>query len=264
MDHTQNVNISPASLPPSRNFPVFCTLSPICPPFRPDRCGIVAPSFPKEVDNLQQSPFPWRELKYLWWFPVYLAAYIFCEQLVISDYWATQTAPDSLIPFCAWFVIPYCLWYPLLISAGVWLMIRDRRNFRRYMNHLAIVFLSSAIFWILVPNGQDLRPIYLPGDTPLIRMVNSLYTIDTNTNVFPSIHVGGALCVSVAVQRTPSLSGRRLTRFAVHVLVILICLSTLFIKQHALLDAVGGLALALFSAIPVYMRHAGRNSRPSP
>lgn len=196
------------------------------------------------MDNLRPSPFPWRELKYLWWFPVYLATYLFCERLVTTEYRATQIAADALIPFCEWFVIPYCLWYPLLISVGLWLMMRDRRNFRRYMDHLATVFLTSAVFWLLLPNGQDLRPAFLPNDNLLIRIVEFLYSIDTNTNVLPSIHVGGALCASAAVRRTPSLSAHPSVRFAVHVLVILICCSTLFIKQHTLLDVLAGLILA--------------------
>ena len=201
---------------------------------------------------LPHRSFPWQELKYLWWFPVYLATYGCCERLVVSEYRATQTAADALIPFCEWFVIPYCLWYPLLIAVGIWLLIRDRRNFRRYMNHLAVVFLASAVFWLLVPNGQDLRPAFLLRDNPLSHMVEFLYSIDTNTNVLPSIHVAGSLCASRVVQQSPSLSRHRLTRFSVHMLVALICLSTLFIKQHALPDVIAGLALAAFSALLIY------------
>lgn len=197
---------------------------------------------------------PWRELKYLWWFPVYLAVYLLCEHLVTTDYLPTQTAADAWIPFCEWFVLPYCLWYPLLIAVGLWLLNRDREAFRRYTDHLAATFLTSAVLWLLLPNGQDLRPLFLPRDNPAIRVVDLLYSIDTNTNVLPSVHVVGSVCAAAAVQRTNSLSSKRVIRFAVCLLAALICLSTLFIKQHALLDVLAGLVLALLT-LPIVYAH---------
>ena len=37
-------------------------------------------------------------------------------------------------------------------------------------------------------------------------------------------------------------------------LVALICASTVFIKQHAIVDVFGGLALAFAAAVPIYGR----------
>ena len=215
----------------------------------------------REVIRLRLTPFPWRELKYLWWFPVYLATYLLCEQLITTDYLATQTAADALIPFCEWFVIPYCLWYPLLIAVGLWLLTRDQEGYRRYMDHLAVTFLSCALIWLLIPNGQDLRPLFLPRDNPAIRIVELLYSLDTNTNVFPSVHVVGSLCAATAVWRTSALPRRSPAHFAVAVLAVFICLSTLFIKQHALADALGALVLWLVTLPLVYGR---RSTSPSP
>lgn len=206
------------------------------------------------MDNLRLSPFPWRELKYLWWFPLYLAVYLLCERLVTTDYLPTQSALDALIPFCEWFVLPYCLWYPLLIAVGLWLLNRDREGFRRYMDHLAVTFLTSALLWLLLPNGQDLRPLFLPRDNPAIRAVELLYSIDTSTNVLPSVHVVGSICAAAAVHHSPALSGRRFLPLVACFLAVLICLSTLFIKQHALLDVLAGLVLALLT-LPIVYAH---------
>ena len=204
------------------------------------------------MDNLRSSPFPWRELKYLWWFPLYLAVYLLCERLVTTDYLPTQSALDALIPFCEWFVLPYCLWYPLLIAVGLWLLNRDREGFRRYMDHLAVTFLTSALLWLILPNGQDLRPLFLPRDNPAIRAVELLYSIDTSTNVLPSVHVVGSICAAAAVRHSPALSSRRFLPLVACFLAVLICLSTLFIKQHALLDVLAGLVLALLTLPLVY------------
>ena len=63
--------------------------------------------------------FPWGELKYVLWLPVYLLSFFVIERVVVTGYRPTQTWLDAYIPFCEWFVIPYCLWYPLLVAVGL-------------------------------------------------------------------------------------------------------------------------------------------------
>ena len=207
--------------------------------------------------------FPWGELKYVLWLPVYLLFFFVIEHIVVTGYWPTQTWLDGKIPFCEWFVIPYCLWYPLLVAVGLWLLRKDREGFRRYMRFLSITFFLSELIWLLVPNGQDLRPAVMPRDHLLARLVAELYAIDTNTNVFPSVHVVGAIGAAWAVRKTPSLRHRPAIRRAVTVLAALICLSTLFIKQHAVLDAASGLGLALAVGVPLYSSRRLHHFRPA-
>ncbi|MBD5147766.1 MAG: hypothetical protein HDT19_03125, partial [Oscillibacter sp.] len=120
---------------------------------------------------------------------------------------------------------PYCLWYFLL--AGVSL-------------------------WLLFPNGQDLRPLAMPRDNPLTALAALLYQIDTNTNVFPSVHVVGSIGAALAVRGSRSIP--RPACLGVELLAVLICLSTVFIKQHSVLDVAGGILLSAAAARPIY-RH---------
>ena len=207
--------------------------------------------------------FPWGELKYVLWLPVYLLSFLMMERVVVTGYWPTQTWLDSHIPFCEWFVIPYCLWYPLLVAVGLWLLRKDRAGFRRYMRFLALTFFLSEVIWLLVPNGQDLRPAVMPRDNPFTRLAASLYAIDTNTNVFPSVHVVGAIGAAWAVRKTPSLRDRPLLQQAVSLLACLICLSTLLIKQHTVLDVASGIGLALAVGLPLYSQHRLHRFRPA-
>ena len=197
--------------------------------------------------------FPWGELKYVLWLPVYLLSFFVIERVVVTGYRPTQTWLDAYIPFCEWFVIPYCLWYPLLVAVGLWLLWKDREGFHRYMRFLALTFFASALIWFLIPNGQDLRPAVMLRDNPLTRLVEGLYSIDTNTNVFPSVHVVGSVGAALAVWDSPRLRAHPLLRWGVPVLAALICISTLFIKQHSVLDVVSGLVLSLLAAIPIYL-----------
>lgn len=194
-----------------------------------------------------------RNWKYLLWLPLYLLSFLLLERFVTPDhYWATQLPLDGRIPFCEVFLIPYCLWYFLLVGTGLWLLMRDQDTFRRYMWFLALTFFLSALFWIIVPNCQELRPAVMPRDNWLTRGIALLYKIDTNTNVFPSVHVLGSMGAAWAVWKSPSLRSRKGLRVLVLLLAVLICISTLFIKQHSVLDVIGALALGLLVGLPVF------------
>ncbi len=199
-------------------------------------------------------PFPWRDLKYALWLPIYLLLFFALERLPAGRYWATQLPVDARIPFCEWFIIPYCLWYPLLVAVGLYLLLWDRSAFRRYMLFLGSTFLTSVLLWFLFYNGQDLRPAVMPRENVLTALIAGLYRIDTNTNVFPSVHVLGSIGAALAVWDCRSLRQRRWLQLGVFLLAGTICVSTLFIKQHSVLDVVGGVLLGALAARPVYRR----------
>ena len=166
-----------------------------------------------------------HDLKYILWLPVYLVSFVVLEHLIDGSgrYWATQISLDRFIPFCEFFVIPYCLWYPLLVAVGLYLLFRDSAAFRRYMRFLAVTFFLSELIWFLIPNGQDLRPVVMPRDNFFSRWVAALYSIDTSTNVFPSVHVVGSVGAAGAVWNCYSLREHRRLRYGTVILAVLIC-----------------------------------------
>ena len=194
-----------------------------------------------------------RRYPHVWWalfLPVYLALFFFMEAVVPTEgYWATQLPIDHQIPFLEGFVVFYAAWAPVLVAVGLWLLVKDGENFKYYMWTLAITFLTSTIFCLLVPNGQDLRPEVLPRDNIFCALVGLIYSLDTNTNVFPSVHVVGAMAVLFALWHTDT---ARKWRIPALILGILIILSTLFIRQHAVLDVVASLVLSAVTYAIVY------------
>lgn len=190
------------------------------------------------------------------WLPPYLLGFVLLEQRPMENYWATQIPLDDLIPFCEWFAIPYCLWYPLLVGLGLYLFFRASPAFRRYMVFLGATFLIGELIWFLIPNGQDLRPAVLPRDNLLTRLMALLYTIDTHTNVFPSVHVVGAVGAALAAWDCAAIRKRHWLVWAITILAALICLSIVFVKQHAVLDLVSGLALSVLVGLWVYRKQA--------
>ena len=105
-------------------------------------------------------------------------------------------------------------------------------------------FGGSIIFCMLFPNGQDLRPTDFQQNDCFIWLVKRIYAADTNTNVFPSMHVIGSAALVAAALHTPSLRKRRLHLVAIPV-GVLICISTVFVKQHSCLDLIGAIPYAL-------------------
>ncbi|MCI8813085.1 MAG: phosphatase PAP2 family protein [Oscillibacter sp.] len=210
----------------------------------------------KTGDTMRLSPHipsrPWRDLKYALWLPLYLLLFLALERMPTGRYWATQLPVDARIPFCEWFIIPYCLWYPFLVLTGLYLLRRDRAAFRRYMLFLGITFFASELIWFVLPNGQDLRPAAFSRENLLTALAAGLYRIDTNTNVFPSVHVLGSVGAALAVRDCRCSEGKPLLRAGAALLAAAICLSTVFIKQHSVLDVVGGLLLGGLTARLVY------------
>lgn len=182
------------------------------------------------------------------YFVIYIAWFLLAEQLVTDNYTVIYHWLDDYIPFCEIFVLPYVLWYPFFAAVGVFLLLKDKYEFCRYMWAMMIGLSFCLALYLVFPNGQELRPEVFPRDNIFSRMVGRLYSVDTNTNVFPSMHVYGTIVPVVAAIRYKGFKGRVWLKAAIVVLGLLICLSTVFIKQHSVLDIFSGAALY----IPVY------------
>lgn len=184
---------------------------------------------------VKENPHVWLALL----LPVYLALFFLVEWYVSPDkpYWSSYVPLDDKIPFLEGFVLPYCMWYPFLVAVGLYLMIKDGAGFRKYMAFIFIGFCSALVFCVLVPNGQDLRPDPFPRKNIFTWILSRIYAADTNTNVFPSMHVIGSIGGVIAVYRC---KGLRKFRIPSAVLAFFISISTVFVKQHSVLDIGGG------------------------
>lgn len=177
----------------------------------------------------------WPHIKYILILPAYLILFVIAEKLVVSNYWVSYLPVDDSIPFCEWFIFPYIAWYLFLVVPGLILLFRDPEGFQRYMTLIGIGFLSAVIFCMIFPNGQDLRPDPLPRSNIATWLVSRIYAADTNTNVCPSVHVIGCYAVAyTAWKRLPK--NRRGWRYPAIAASVLISASTVFVKQHSILD----------------------------
>lgn len=184
------------------------------------------------------------EWRYTLFLPAFLLAFFLMERLVPAgcDYWVSYCPLDDRIPFLEGFVVPYCLWYPLLFCVGVFLLVFDVPGLKKYVLFMSVGFGFSIVFCILFPNGQDLRPAVFPRDNIFTRLLECIYAADTNTNVLPSMHVIGSVAAALAAWHSKPM---KRWRFLPAIAALLASISTVFVKQHSVLDIFAGLAVCV-------------------
>lgn len=198
------------------------------------------------LSKLNQPQF--SHLKLLIGWIGYFALYFITENFIpASKCYIVHSPLDDMIPFCEWFVIPYVFWYFLIVGVLLYFALYNPDNFKRLMIFIIVTQVIAMAIYIIFPNRQDLRPEVLPRDNILSDIVGLLYRFDTDTNVCPSLHVAYSLGIASAWLKEKSVTWRSKT-FVVTV-VILVCMSIVFIKQHSIVDAFVALPMCLLAEV---------------
>ncbi len=202
-------------------------------------------------------------LKLLLYWIVYGAAFFFVERVSVNRDWNYMyCALDDLIPFCEWFVIPYLFWFVYLIGMLLYTLLYDVLSFKRMMWFIICTYTLTIVFYLIYPTAQGLRPETFDRDNIFTRFLSWFYTFDTNTNVNPSIHVIGSMAVLFTAWNTERFRTQG-WRAAFTVTAFLICISTVLIKQHSIIDIISALLLCLiFYPIIFKSRLAEKNRSP--
>ncbi len=196
----------------------------------------------------------WRFLKKyryalpLAYLPLFLAWYFWLEQRPGGDEIIVGSPLDALIPFREEFILAYALWFPYMLGFIGWLYVTDRNRteFPR-LAYLLIAGLTVCMvgytFWSTTTYG--LRPDPYPRDNLFTDIVRQLQDFDTPTNVFPSMHVYGSIVVHHCIWVSEYLRGRPWVRYVSLVAMVFISVSTVFLKQHSIVDVVAAAVLFL-------------------
>ena len=199
--------------------------------------------------------------------PTFLFLEQFLPRLITVHYHPVVCALDDYIPFCEWFTIPYYFWFAFLIGFGAFWFLWEPRAFRDFMWAIVLTYSSTVVIYLVYPTMQELRPVEFTRDNLLIRIVQGLYDFDTNTNVCPSIHVLGALSVLFAGLHSKTLRGIGWKLFF-WISTVLISLSTVFLKQHSILDVIAAAGVGIlcyliqFVCYPVWEKRRLAKKQP--
>ncbi|MBQ8207650.1 MAG: phosphatase PAP2 family protein [Clostridia bacterium] len=186
----------------------------------------------------------------LFW-PVYGFMFMAVEILIPRAYYQPVWCEfDNFIPFNELFIIPYWAWFGFLIGMILYLGVFDVENFKNYMYFIIITYSVAIITYLIWPNCQELRP-EITRDNIFARAVRGLYDFDTNTNVCPSIHVLG-----MAASFFGGWYAKGMQSFGWKVFwlisLFLVSASTVFLKQHSIIDVIAAAVLCIITYFIVY------------
>lgn len=189
-----------------------------------------------------------------YWF-VYLIWFFTLDALVQNPKYIIHSPLDDYIPFNEWFVFPYCSWFVLLALVLALLWWNDTPSYDRLCSSMFSGMSLCLILYMLFPNGLQLRPdpATLGRDNPALWLMRLLWAADSSNNVCPSIHCQSTGCMALAMWYSSLAYRHRWVRPVTAVWATAICASTLFTKQHAVVDVVMGLAVAAVW-LPVFRR----------
>jgi len=183
----------------------------------------------------------------------YFALFFLTENLIPAERcYPVHCRLDDLIPFHEIFLIPYVFWYVLIVLSLLYFMLYNVDGFKNLQKYIIITQVVAMTIYILFPSRQDLRPVMFERDNFLTRCVEFLYAFDTNTGVCPSLHVAYSLGIASVWLREKTAS--KPWKVFVLVAVVLICLSTMFIKQHSAVDVLAAIPLGILAEWLVFYR----------
>ena len=204
------------------------------------------------LNNISTDEF--KHLKMLLFWPMFGLLFLFVERFYqVDNYYPMYCKLDDLIPFCEWFLIPYLFWFVFLVGMHLYTLLYDIDTFNRMMKYIIITYSAAIIIYLIFPTRQELRPVSFERDNILTRFIAEFYQFDTNTNVCPSIHVIGSLAVMEAALWSKQISSKGI-KAAFVVMAVLICLSTVFMKQHSIIDLLAALPICFIAHFLCYRK----------
>lgn len=194
----------------------------------------------------------WKHLYLLIFWPLFLAVFKLAESgLIPREYHLIHCALDDMIPFCEYFILPYLAWFFLVGGMAAYTALFEKNVFERYMKFIIVTYSAALAVFFIYPSAQELRPVYFENPNFFTNMVLGIYSADTSTNICPSIHVIGAVAVLFAAFDSQRFSGR-VSRAAFTVSTLAVCASTVFLKQHSVLDVLAALPVCAVGAALFY------------
>lgn len=162
-------------------------------------------------------------------------------------------ALDYAIPFIPGFIFFFCFSYILLLIPA--LLIKDKTMLQRAaIAFFLLIGISVLIFFLF--------PVFVPRpgftvDSLATKLVAFVYRTDRPVCGFPSLHMSTAVLATAILFRRSRAVGWVFLPFA-----LLTSMSILYVKQHVVLDFLGGIILALVVDRLVMGRwkQAGRHS----
>ena len=186
------------------------------------------------------------------YFLLYLPWYFGLQQRSQVHFHDVYTSIDQSIPFISWFIIPYIYWFAFVALTIAFLFFFYKTDFYKCVAFLFIGMTICLIVFTIYPTSYPHRPEMLNTHTINGFLTNFIYFADKSQNVCPSIHVYNSIGCAIALTKCPRFENSQLMKIIAWGSAIMITLSTMFIKQHSIIDVVTAIGLALILYVIIY------------
>jgi membrane-associated phospholipid phosphatase len=172
-------------------------------------------------------------------FPVLGLMYAWTDNTTNQEVYRLVTTVDESIPFIKYFSIPYSIWIFYIYVCIFYFFKKDANVYYRaistYILCALLCYLIYSVFQTTVP-----RPVVM-GSDPFSELMRYIYHRDQPFNCFPSIHCFSSYLVMRTIWTSSFRNKWNLT--IITTMSSTIIMSTLFVKQHVIMDALAGILL---------------------
>lgn len=188
-------------------------------------------------ERLNLKEIKWLDLSWLLILPIININYVLASSIATNGR-EISTLLDKKIPFISLFIIPYIYWYPYILLGLVFILSKNRNKYLRVLLSIYTGMIICYFFYYFFP--VEIRRPYVADTNIFNKLVNMIYDSDRPVNCFPSIHVLNTYLIMRFTSRQDSKAWFHYT----NIIGILIILSTIFIKQHYILDGLASILLS--------------------
>ena len=174
------------------------------------------------------------------------------KKILIPEY-ILHMRLDDYIPYITFFVIPYVFWYLYVAVPAVFLFFASKHEFVKIALFLTFGMMVACLIYTLFPNGQTLRPELHGYDEPFVSLIRLIYKNDTPNNSAPSIHVIYSVAAHSAIAYYNNNRKKIAWLNSISFIAAALCIvSTVFIKQHSVIDLIFGLMISAVLYLLIY------------
>jgi membrane-associated phospholipid phosphatase len=174
--------------------------------------------------------------------------YILIPELLPPDSrYVPETLLDRALPLVPSWALVYGALYLFLILLPIFI-VRQDEQIRRTVFAYLLIWITAYVIFALYPTTAP-RPSRVVGKGFAVWGLRALYSADPPYNCFPSLHVAHSFVSALTCFRV-----HRGLGIAATVCATLVAVSTLFTKQHYVLDVIAGVFLAL-GAYGIFLRN---------
>ena len=173
--------------------------------------------------------------KYIWvaiiYFIGYLPWYFGIQQRDMTGFHDVSVHLDHIIPFVPWFVDFYMYWFLFVFGTFLFVFFYDKNEWYKACAMMFGGMTICLIIFTIFPSTFAYRPAVITGT-----------------------HVYNSIGCAIALIKSKRFKGNTKIKIFAIASAIMITLSTMFIKQHSVLDALGAAVIAIVLYYVVYVR----------